>query len=94
LLTWLAREVTCERFRFPIWVSSELDDWLAAAAIERGKLFRRVDKPELFRLGEMWRFRREFTLRFPRTPFLARTGPLLVSRHGERALIVWPRRHS
>src|ERR1700731_2069869 len=28
----------------PDWVRTELDDWLAAAAIERGKLFRRVNK--------------------------------------------------
>jgi integrase len=28
----------------PDWVRSELDDWLAAAAIDRGKLFRRVNK--------------------------------------------------
>jgi integrase len=26
------------------WVRSELDDWLAAAAIDRGKVFRRVNK--------------------------------------------------
>ena len=28
----------------PDWVRIELDDWLAAAAIDRGKLFRRVNK--------------------------------------------------
>ena len=28
----------------PDWVRSELDDWLAAAAIHRGRLFRRVSK--------------------------------------------------
>ena len=28
----------------PDWVRTELDDWLAAAAIDRGKLFRRVNK--------------------------------------------------
>ena len=28
----------------PNWVRTELDDWLAAAAIDRGKLFRRVNK--------------------------------------------------
>src|SRR4029077_2486691 len=33
----------------PDWVRSELDDWLAAAAIERGKLFRRVN-----RVGTVW----------------------------------------
>jgi site-specific recombinase XerD len=26
------------------WAKAELDDWLAAAAIDRGRLFRRVDK--------------------------------------------------
>src|SRR6266852_51641 len=30
----------------PDWVRTELDDWLAAAAIDRGKLFRRVNKVE------------------------------------------------
>lgn len=33
----------------PDWVRSELDDWLAAAAIDRGKLFRRVNK-----VGRTW----------------------------------------
>jgi len=33
----------------PDWVRSELDDWLASAAIERGKLFRRVN-----RVGRVW----------------------------------------
>jgi integrase len=33
----------------PDWVRAELDDWLAAAAIERGKLFRRVNK-----VGRTW----------------------------------------
>ena len=28
----------------PDWVRTELDDWLAAAAIDRGRLFRRVNK--------------------------------------------------
>jgi integrase len=28
----------------PDWVRSELDDWLAAAAIDRGRVFRRVNK--------------------------------------------------
>ena len=28
----------------PDWVKKELDDWLAAAAIDRGKLFRKVSK--------------------------------------------------
>src|SRR2546427_1083812 len=28
----------------PDWVRNELDDWLAAAAIDRGRLFRRVNK--------------------------------------------------
>jgi integrase len=28
----------------PDWVRTELDDWLTAAAIDRGKLFRRVNK--------------------------------------------------
>jgi integrase len=28
----------------PDWVKTELDDWLAAAAIDRGRLFRRVNK--------------------------------------------------
>jgi hypothetical protein len=28
----------------PDWVRTELEDWLAAAAIDRGKLFRRVNK--------------------------------------------------
>src|SRR5215472_8038889 len=28
----------------PEWVKSELDEWLAAAAIDRGRLFRRVNK--------------------------------------------------
>ena len=28
----------------PDWVRTELDDWLAAAAIDRGKLFRRVNR--------------------------------------------------
>jgi integrase len=31
------------------WVRAELDDWLAAAAIDRGKLFRRVNK-----VGRTW----------------------------------------
>jgi len=35
----------------PDWVRAELDDWLAAAAIDRGKLFRRVNK--VGRHGEM-----------------------------------------
>src|SRR6058998_839642 len=33
----------------PGWVRSELDDWLAAAGIDRGKLFRRVNK-----VGRTW----------------------------------------
>ena len=33
----------------PDWVKTELDDWLAAAAIDRGKLFRRVNK-----VGRTW----------------------------------------
>jgi site-specific recombinase XerD len=33
----------------PDWVRTELDDWLAAAAIDRGKLFRRVNK-----VGKTW----------------------------------------
>ena len=33
----------------PDWVRIELDDWLAAAAIDRGKLFRRVNK-----VGRAW----------------------------------------
>src|SRR5580693_6662846 len=33
----------------PDWVRSELDDWLAAAAIDRGRLFRRVNK-----VGRTW----------------------------------------
>ncbi len=33
----------------PDWLRSELDDWLAAAAIDRGKLFRRVNK-----VGRIW----------------------------------------
>jgi len=33
----------------PDWVRSELDDWLASAAIERGKSFRRVN-----RVGRVW----------------------------------------
>lgn len=33
----------------PDWVKIELDDWLAAAAIDRGKLFRRVNK-----VGKAW----------------------------------------
>jgi len=33
----------------PDWVRTELDDWLAAAAIDRGKLFRRVN-----RVGRVW----------------------------------------
>ena len=33
----------------PDWVRRELDDWLAAAAIDRGKLFRRVNK-----VGRTW----------------------------------------
>jgi site-specific recombinase XerD len=33
----------------PDWVRAELDDWLAAAAIDRGKLFRRVNK-----VGRTW----------------------------------------
>jgi hypothetical protein len=28
----------------PDWVRSELDDWLATAAIDRGRLFRGVNK--------------------------------------------------
>src|SRR5450432_3403739 len=33
----------------PDWVRRELDDWLAAAAIDRGRLFRRVNK-----VGRTW----------------------------------------
>src|SRR6266705_5662544 len=33
----------------PDWVRSELDDWLAAAAIDRGRMFRRVNK-----VGRAW----------------------------------------
>jgi integrase len=33
----------------PDWVRSELNDWLAAAAIDRGRLFRRVNK-----VGRVW----------------------------------------
>jgi integrase len=33
----------------PDWVRAELDDWLAATAIDRGKLFRRVNK-----VGRTW----------------------------------------
>jgi len=33
----------------PDWVRTELDDWLAAAAIDRGKLCRRVNK-----VGRTW----------------------------------------
>ena len=33
----------------PDWVRTELDDWLAAAGIDRGKLFRRVN-----RVGRTW----------------------------------------
>lgn len=33
----------------PNWVRTELDDWLATAAIDRGKLFRRVNK-----VGRTW----------------------------------------
>jgi integrase len=33
----------------PDWVRTELDDWLAAAAIDRGRLFRRVNK-----VGRAW----------------------------------------
>jgi integrase len=33
----------------PDWVRTELDDWLAAAAIDRGKLFRRGNK-----VGRIW----------------------------------------
>src|SRR5437868_8883041 len=33
----------------PDWVGAELDDWLAAAAIDRGRLFRRVNK-----VGRIW----------------------------------------
>jgi integrase len=33
----------------PDWVRSELNDWMAAAAIDRGRLFRRVNK-----VGRTW----------------------------------------
>jgi integrase len=33
----------------PNWVRTELEDWLAAAAIDRGRLFRRVNK-----VGRTW----------------------------------------
>jgi integrase len=33
----------------PDWMRTELEDWLAAAAIDRGKLFRRVNK-----VGRAW----------------------------------------
>ena len=33
----------------PDWVRAELDDWLAAATIDRGRLFRRVNK-----VGRTW----------------------------------------
>jgi integrase len=33
----------------PDWVKTELDDWITAAAIDRGKLFRRVNK-----VGRTW----------------------------------------
>ena len=44
---WLAREATSERFPFPIGVRAELE--LAAAAIDRRRLFRRVNK-----VGRTW----------------------------------------
>ena len=37
------------RVPVPDWVRAELDDWLAAAAIDRGRLFRRVNK-----VGRTW----------------------------------------
>ena len=37
------------RVPVPDWVRAELDDWLAAAAIDLGKLFRRVNK-----VGRTW----------------------------------------
>ena len=45
----VAREVTSETVPVPDWVRTELDDWLPAAAIDRGKLFRRVNK-----VGRTW----------------------------------------
>ena len=33
----------------PDWVRTELNDWITAAAIDRGKLFRRVNK-----VGRTW----------------------------------------
>jgi integrase len=46
-LIWSASEATFEPV--PDWVRSELDGWLAAAAIDRGRLFGRVNK-----VGKAW----------------------------------------
>jgi len=35
---------SCRTVPVPDWVRTERDDWLSAAAIDRGKLFRRVNK--------------------------------------------------
>jgi hypothetical protein len=43
------REATSGPFQCPDWVRNELNDWLVAAAIDRGKLFRRVNK-----VGKTW----------------------------------------
>ena len=45
----LGRAVTSERFQCPTGVRNEVNDWLVAAAIDEGKLFRRVNK-----VGRAW----------------------------------------
>ena len=46
---WAIVDLVGKGGHVPDWVRAELDDWLAAAAIDRGKLFRRVNK-----VGRTW----------------------------------------
>ncbi|MCU1248135.1 MAG: phage integrase family protein [Edaphobacter sp.] len=49
LSIYWARQDTSERFRIPDWVKGQLDEWLRAAGIARGRIFRRVT-----RMGRTW----------------------------------------
>jgi site-specific recombinase XerD len=69
----------------PDWVRSELDDWLAAAAIDRGRLFRRVNKDgkawgEGIRDKAVWHIVKESA----RTVRVAKLAPHDLRRTGAR----------
>src|SRR5260370_11368953 len=49
LSIWWGKQDTSERFRSPDWVKGQLDEWLRAAGIARGRIFRRVT-----RMGRTW----------------------------------------